>query len=153
MLTLSISNCCQKDFGIGEQSQSQPPPQPPHPPIAQYRIEKDDIRETKKTEEQKWRQEKIGIYDMWNNICMVSLCNENKHESLTQKKRINSRYKRPLRNKPLLGPSEFSHGCVCGHGTNYRDISLNTKKRKNIRPTTITIQPKIKPMKLLLVGE
>lgn len=45
-----------------------------------------------------------------------------------------------------LAPSCFTHGCVCGHGFEFRDMAYESRKRRNNRAPGVTIRPKVAPI-------
>lgn len=49
-----------------------------------------------------------------------------------------------------LTPSAFSHGCVCGHHVEYRDMVYENRKRRNTKALGITIRPKTPPLTISL---
>lgn len=76
------------------------------------------------------------LYDLWNSLLILGI-NGIKEENRSTAKN--------------LGPSHFVYGCKCGHGLEYRDKVLKIRKKRNVRPQSITIQPKIAPIKLKLI--
>lgn len=49
-----------------------------------------------------------------------------------------------------LSPSRFSHGCVCGHNVEIRDVIYDLRNRRNTRCPGITIRPKTPPIAISL---
>lgn len=45
-----------------------------------------------------------------------------------------------------LAPSLFLNGCICGHNIEFRDAVYETRKRKPMRVTGVTIRPKVAPI-------
>lgn len=45
-----------------------------------------------------------------------------------------------------LAPSCFTHGCVCGHNFEFRDMACESRKHKPNRHSGVTIKPKIPPI-------
>ena len=45
-----------------------------------------------------------------------------------------------------VAPSCFTHGCVCGHNIEFRDMAYETRKRRIVRSSGVTIKPKIEPI-------
>lgn len=49
-----------------------------------------------------------------------------------------------------LSPSCFLNGCVCGHHFEFRDMAYESRKRRNIKSSGVTIRPKTPPIKAKL---
>lgn len=49
-----------------------------------------------------------------------------------------------------LTPSAFSHGCICGHHVQYRDMVYETRKRRYPKSMGITIRPKTPALTIAL---
>jgi hypothetical protein len=49
-----------------------------------------------------------------------------------------------------IPPSCFTHGCVCGHNFEFRDMAYEIRKRTSNRSSGVTIKPKIKPVTIKL---